>query len=425
MLVKLLDAGQRLPVHVHPTRPFAREHLHSCYGKSEAWYVLETHGDDPAVWVGFREDVDPAVLAERVDAQDSAWMLAHLNKISVRPGDGIVVPAGQAHATGAGVFLVEVQEPTDFSILLEWSVTTATRDESHLGLGFDVVLPAVSHRALTAARAVACTSTPRAGRRADARAAEAADPYFRLDVAAPPGSPVTVPQGYAVAIVLADGAIGWADGAQDIARGRRLRRARRDRRLGGDRGGQRGGVQAGRGLARGGRLASWRAGPGRHDDPRGLGAARRPGLARGRPHAPLRVQRAAGHRRGLPPRWHGQPAGRHPVAGGATRTRPDVVVGEIMSPDVLWIRPSAKLTLVAHRMRTYGELRVMPIVERGVLVGVVTRADLLRPRPPRRGLGDRAGDWVRGAATPTSRCCASPARRGPGPPRPTARPSSA
>jgi CBS domain-containing protein len=64
----------------------------------------------------------------------------------------------------------------------------------------------------------------------------------------------------------------------------------------------------------------------------------------------------------------------------------DVSVGEIMSRDVLWMRPSAKPTLVAHRLRTYGELRVMPIVERGVLVGVVTRSDLLRPRPR---LGER------------------------------------
>ncbi len=220
ILVKLLDAGQRLPVHVHPTRPFARDHLHSCYGKTEAWYVLETHGDDPAVWVGFREDVDPEVLADRVDAQDSAWMLAHLNKISVRPGDGIVVPAGQAHATGAGVFLVEVQEPTDFSILLEWSVTTATRDESHLGLGFDVVLPAVSHRALTAVDELRRRVDPAARAAGLVRGlAEAADPYFRLDVAAPDGASVTVPRGYAVAVVLAGGAIGWADGAQEVARG--------------------------------------------------------------------------------------------------------------------------------------------------------------------------------------------------------------
>ena len=145
LLVKLLDAGQRLPVHVHPTREFARAHLHSCYGKSEAWYVLAVEGDDPAVWVGWRDDVDPAELAARIDAQDSAWMLERLNKITVRPGDGILVPAGEPHATGAGVFVVEVQEPTDFSILLEWSVTTATRDESHLDLGFDLALRAVDH----------------------------------------------------------------------------------------------------------------------------------------------------------------------------------------------------------------------------------------------------------------------------------------
>jgi CBS domain-containing protein len=64
----------------------------------------------------------------------------------------------------------------------------------------------------------------------------------------------------------------------------------------------------------------------------------------------------------------------------------DPAVGEIMTRDVLWMRPSAKLTLVGHRLRTYGELRVMPIVERGVLVGIVTRSDLLRPRA---SVGDR------------------------------------
>ncbi len=124
--------------------PSPRAHLHSCYGKTEAWYVIAVDGDDPSVWVGWRDDVDPTELAARIDAQDSAWLLDRLNKISVRPGDGILVPAGEPHATGAGVFVVEAQEPTDLSILLEWSVTSATRDESHLDLGFDVALGALS-----------------------------------------------------------------------------------------------------------------------------------------------------------------------------------------------------------------------------------------------------------------------------------------
>jgi mannose-6-phosphate isomerase len=222
LLVKLLDAGQRLPVHVHPTRPFARDHLHSCYGKTEAWYVLETAGEDAAVWVGFGEDVDPRELAARVEAQDAEWMLARMNELRVRPGDGVVVPAGQVHATGAGVFLVEAQEPTDFSILLEWSATTASKDEAHLGLGLDVALPAVDHRALEDVEALH-THVDLDARGADPVRvlAPAADPYFRLDLVAPGSGArtVTVGHGFAVAIVLAGGEFGWSGGEQEIARG--------------------------------------------------------------------------------------------------------------------------------------------------------------------------------------------------------------
>ena len=41
LLVKLLDAGERLPVHVHPDRSFARRHLDCPFGKTEAWVVLD------------------------------------------------------------------------------------------------------------------------------------------------------------------------------------------------------------------------------------------------------------------------------------------------------------------------------------------------------------------------------------------------
>lgn len=217
VLVKLLDAGQRLPVHVHPTRAFANDHLHSCYGKTEAWYVLAVDGDDPAVWVGFAEDVDPDELAARMDVQDSDWMLARMNKISVRPGDGILVPAGQPHATGAGVFLVEVQEPTDFSILLEWSVTTATREESHLDLGFDLALRTVSHDHVDPGVLRTWRQHLDPARRDDSpqRALPAAaDPFFRIDVVAPHDQPVSVPRGFAVVVVLdGTGELRWDRGS--------------------------------------------------------------------------------------------------------------------------------------------------------------------------------------------------------------------
>src|SRR3954464_1651988 len=148
VLVKLLDAGQRLPVHVHPTREYASRHLGCAYGKTEAWYVLEAD-DDAAVWVGWREEVGQDTLTELVQAQDAEAMLALMHRVPVRPGDGVLVPGGTPHAIGAGILLVEAQEPTDQSILLERTNTSASDDEVFLGLTRDVALSAVGCAALT------------------------------------------------------------------------------------------------------------------------------------------------------------------------------------------------------------------------------------------------------------------------------------
>lgn len=182
ILVKLLDARQRLPVHVHPDRAFAVSHLDCPYGKTEAWFILDAEPGS-AVYLGWSEDVDPDELDRRRDAQDSEWMLAHMNRIVVERGMGILVPAGTAHAIDGGIFLAEVQEPTDLSILLEWSVTTSTRDESHLGLGFDTVMGAVSTKALPQSAIEHLVVLHDLDARTTAPVSllpEAADPYFQL-----------------------------------------------------------------------------------------------------------------------------------------------------------------------------------------------------------------------------------------------------
>jgi mannose-6-phosphate isomerase class I len=38
--VKLLDGGQRLPVHAHPHAAFAARHLGRAHGEAEAWYIV-------------------------------------------------------------------------------------------------------------------------------------------------------------------------------------------------------------------------------------------------------------------------------------------------------------------------------------------------------------------------------------------------
>ena len=219
VLVKLLDAGQRLPVHVHPDRAFAALHLDCAYGKTEAWYVLDAD-DRAAVHLGWTEDVDADELARRRDDQDGDWMLDHLHRVEVRPGDGVLVPAGLPHSIGAGVFVAEVQEPTDFSILLEWSVTTSGRDDSHLGLGFDLAMKAVTHRATSA------DELDRLVRRAGATDEQLglrsvlppeAVPFFRLDLAT---GTADVPAGFAAVLVLdGDGELNAGDGATAVKRG--------------------------------------------------------------------------------------------------------------------------------------------------------------------------------------------------------------
>lgn len=62
-------------------------------------------------------------------------------------------------------------------------------------------------------------------------------------------------------------------------------------------------------------------------------------------------------------------------------------VEAVMNPDVLFLKPGVNTSVVAQRLHSHGELRVMPVVEGGVLVGVVTRSDLLRPRQRRGVLG--------------------------------------
>lgn len=149
LLVKLLDAGERLPVHFHPGRAFARAALGSPYGKTEAWWIVSA---DPgaAVGVGFREAVEAETVLRWVGRQDTAAMVAALHTFAVEPGDAIYVPAGLPHAIGAGILLVELQEPSDLSVLLEWEGFAVDGGrEGHLGLGFERALEALDRSAAT------------------------------------------------------------------------------------------------------------------------------------------------------------------------------------------------------------------------------------------------------------------------------------
>ena len=102
LLVKLLDTSERLPVHAHPSRAFARRHLGSPFGKTEAWVVLATRGDEAEVWLGLRDPVEPREYRRWIEAQDTDALLGSLHRLPVHAGDTLFVPAGVPHAIGAG-----------------------------------------------------------------------------------------------------------------------------------------------------------------------------------------------------------------------------------------------------------------------------------------------------------------------------------
>ncbi len=89
--------------------------------------------------------------------QNSAEILGSMNRISVQTGDAIFVPAGTPHAIGAGAFIVELQEPTDFSVMLEWrDFGMPDRRDEQLGMSAEVSLQCFNRHQFSDADLAVC-----------------------------------------------------------------------------------------------------------------------------------------------------------------------------------------------------------------------------------------------------------------------------
>jgi mannose-6-phosphate isomerase len=213
LLVKLLDAGERLGVHFHPGRPFAREALHLNYGKTESWIIVEAN-EGAAVYLGLNAPVERATIAKWTDEQDIAAMLDAMNEVPVKAGDALLVPAGTLHAIGSGILLVELQEPTDLSVLLEWQRFGVDDGSETLGLGWDRVLEAVDTGAMPELEPPAIPADLADG--ITELLPPAADPYFRAQRIVVEGEPVQLDPSYAVLVMLEGSATLWSDPAVKV-----------------------------------------------------------------------------------------------------------------------------------------------------------------------------------------------------------------
>ena len=129
LLLKYLDANDRLSLQVHPDAEAAASIGAGAVPKAECWYVLESRGlivdeqtkgkisrvmgrPGSVVYKGLK----PGVTAEQfrraaLGMGDSIESLVRQKE--VRAGDFLYLPAGMVHALGAGMVVAEVQTPSD------------------------------------------------------------------------------------------------------------------------------------------------------------------------------------------------------------------------------------------------------------------------------------------------------------------------
>lgn len=143
VLVKALDSAIRLPVQAHPDKAFSRAHFNSDFGKAESWLVLAAR-EGACIYFGFKDGVTKEQFEKAIDESetDKSAMEKLLNKIPVKPGDVYFIPAKAVHAIGAGCLILEVQEPTDFTIQPErWCGDYHLSDnEMYIGLQKETAL---------------------------------------------------------------------------------------------------------------------------------------------------------------------------------------------------------------------------------------------------------------------------------------------
>jgi mannose-6-phosphate isomerase len=90
----------------------------------------------------------------------------------VKAGDAVLVPAGTLHAIGGGILLLELQEPTDLSVLVEWKKFGVDDGTEHLGLGWETALESLDREPIDPAALTEATS---------GMLPKEADAYFRAE----------------------------------------------------------------------------------------------------------------------------------------------------------------------------------------------------------------------------------------------------
>ena len=117
LLIKFLDAQDVLSVQVHPDPETCRQRGKGD-PKTECWYIIDAD-EDAVIYKGLKAGVTREQFAGAIEDGSCAELL---EKIKVKVGECHFLPAGTAHAIGAGLLIAEIQTPSDTTYrVFDWN----------------------------------------------------------------------------------------------------------------------------------------------------------------------------------------------------------------------------------------------------------------------------------------------------------------
>lgn len=116
LLIKLLDAQQKLSLQVHP--PAAQAAKLRGDPKTEMWFVADA-ASGAELYAGLKRGISRTDF-ERQLADGSVADCFH--RVPVRAGDTMFLPSGRVHAIGAGLVIFEIQQNSDTTYrVFDWN----------------------------------------------------------------------------------------------------------------------------------------------------------------------------------------------------------------------------------------------------------------------------------------------------------------
>lgn len=118
LLIKFIDATDRLSLQVHPDESHLPNFDAAKSGKSEAWVILDAV-EGSRIFAGLKAGVDEPQLRQHLEQGNIEECL---HSYPVHKGDCVFIPAGTLHAIGEGILLAEVQQTSDITFrLFDWN----------------------------------------------------------------------------------------------------------------------------------------------------------------------------------------------------------------------------------------------------------------------------------------------------------------